>query len=891
MHIRYACALLASALIFTTCVATAREQKVSRPGDYRGYSSAHYDGHELTSRYVQVRDGTRVAVDIFRPANAGRVAAGRFPIVWMHTPYNRRNTQGGLTAANYPGKALQLVKYGYVVAVADFRGTYASFGHNAGFNRGEWQDTARFDAYDITEWLASQPFSNGKIGMWGCSATGGSQMQALSTAPPHLKAIFPMSCEWDVYSWVAAGGITPAVPAPTQIMRGAPRDERDRSAVPVDADKDGTEMRTAIAEHKDNLETAGYVPFRDSVSKDFGNPWWIKSSPSTYRDDINKSGIAVYAATNWAEGFTGYGPPFTFNNLATPKKLIFGPGKHCDWSSVLRDTGFDIVVEELRFFDHWLRGIDNGIMREPAVTYYTYNEAPEKSWKSSPVWPLKNERRTAYYFSEGTLVPAAPTASAGETRMQVNYGVDDAGFWKSGMSFVTAPLDNEIEVTGHPVAHIWLSTTSTDADVIARIDDVAPDGTATYAGVEGKLRASMRALASAPYNNLGLPWHPATEDSRRPLEPNQPVELTFDLMPLSYLFKAGHRIRVTLQFADVRATAKVDPAPQVTILHRPGAASRIDLPVIPRSAATEDRAAAMAAMRERQNSIPDTPGTGRYPAIKEETPSLPEHVIYRPLDLGKLGTRKLGIYIFGNGACSNDGASSRLHLLEIASHGYLAIAPGRIRNGPGATVSPTPDPPPSRSPQQNPTQLPKPPTSAADLLSALDWALAESKDPKSPYFQKIDPNAVAISGYSCGGLQALQIAADPRVKTLIVMNSGIFNDNTQGISGIEVSKALLDQLHAPTFYILGGETDIAYPNGMDDFGRIRHVPAFLGNLIGVGHGGTYWEPNGGKAAQAVVAWLNWQLLGDQEAAKKFVGENCGLCRDPAWKFDRNHAEQ
>ena len=166
--------------------------------------------------------------------------------------------------------------------------------------------------------------------------------------------------------------------------------------------------------------------------------------------------------------------------------------------------------------------------------------------------------------------------------MQVNYGVDDAGFWKSGMTFVTAPLDNDIEVTGHPVAHIWLSTTSTDADVIARIDDVAPDGTATYAGVEGKLRASMRALANAPYNNLGLPWHPATEDSRQPLQPDQPVELTFDLMPLSYLFKAGHRIRVTLQFADARATAKVDPAPQVTILHRPGAASRIDLPVIPR---------------------------------------------------------------------------------------------------------------------------------------------------------------------------------------------------------------------------------------------------------------------------------------------------------------------
>lgn len=580
MYLRIACALFL--MMFAMIPARSAEARISRPGEYQGYSPAKFDGHELTSRYVQVRDGTRLAIDIFRPTMAGRVARGRFPVVWMHTPYNRRDTQGGLTAANYPGKALQLVKYGYVVAVADFRGTYASFGRNAGFNRGEWQDAARFDAYDITEWLAAQPFSNGKVGMWGCSATGGSQMQALSTAPPHLEAIFPMSCEWDVYSWVAVGGMTPPPGGPTQIMRGAPREERDRSAVPVDADKDGSQLRAAIAEHQDNLETAGFVPFRDSVSREFGNAWWMKSSPSNYRDMINRSGIAVYAATNWAEGFTGYGPPFTFNNLRTPKKLIFGPGKHCDWATVLKDTGFDIVVEELRFFDHWLRGIDNGVMREPAVTYYTYNEAPGKAWKSATQWPLPNAQRTRFYFGEGTLDDAAPAAPQGGTSMQVVYGVDDSTFWKTGMAFASAPLAKDMEVTGHPVVHLWLTTTSTDADVVARIDDVAPDGTANYVGVEGKLRASMRALADAPYDTFGLPWHPGTEASRQPLTPGQPVELTFDLMPMSYLFKAGHRIRVTLQFSDARASAKVDPAPDVTVLRRPGAESRVELPVIPR---------------------------------------------------------------------------------------------------------------------------------------------------------------------------------------------------------------------------------------------------------------------------------------------------------------------
>ena len=294
----------------------------------------------------------------------------------------------------------------------------------------------------------------------------------------------------------------------------------------------------------------------------------------------------------------------------------------------------------------------------------------------------------------------------------------------------------------------------------------------------------------------------------------------------------------------------------------------------------DDRARAMAQMREQQNATPDTPGTGRYPALKESPPSLPDHVVYRPAELGKLGALKLGLYIFGNGACSNDGASSRLHLLEIASHGYLAIAPGKIRNGPGAV----PDEPQRSAPvQDDPKKLPTPPTTSADLLAALDWALAQNVDANSPLRGKIDPAAVAISGFSCGGLQALQIAADPRVKTLIVMNSGIFKDSTQGINGIQVSKALLAKIHTPTLYILGGPTDIAYANGMDDVERIDHVPVYVGNLD-VGHGGTYWQPNGGKAAAAVVAWLDWQLRNDAAAAKMFTGTDCGLCRDPAWRF-------
>jgi predicted acyl esterase len=341
-------------------------------------------------------------------------------------------------------------------------------------------------------------------------------------------------------------------------------------------------LGAAIVEHAGNLETAGSVPYRDSVSSDFGSAWWLKSSPHTYADTINRSGIAVYTAVNWAEGFTGHGPAYTFNNLRTPRKIILGPGKHCDWATVLTETGFDIVTEELRFFDYWLRGIDNGVMREPAVTYYTYNEAPERAWKSSPAWPLRSEKRTNFYLGDGTLASGKPRASSGSTGMRVGYNTDAEAFWTTGMAFLTEPLAEDLQVTGHSSARIWLTSTSNDADIVARIDDVAPDGTHVYVGVEGKLRASMRATAKAPYDTMKLPWHPFTAASAQPLAPGVPVEASFEFLPSSYIFKAGHRIRLALQFADPRGTQKLDPAPEVAVLHRAGARSSLELPVIPR---------------------------------------------------------------------------------------------------------------------------------------------------------------------------------------------------------------------------------------------------------------------------------------------------------------------
>ncbi len=197
-------------------------------------------------------------------------------------------------------------------------------------------------------------------------------------------------------------------------------------------------------------------------------------------------------------------------------------------------------------------------------------------------------------------------------------------------------------------------------------------------------------------------------------------------------------------------------------------------PPVPDRAAAERIAA--------NNRLPDPPGTGPYAAMKEEVASLPKHVIYRPANLAALGGRKLGVVAWGNGGCSDDGASTRFHLLEIASHGYLVIANGRILSGPGA-------PAPQPRAQTPPDQPQGARTLASDLTAAIDWALAENARAGSPYSGRIDPALVAVSGWSCGGLQALTAAKDPRVKTVVMQNTGVLNDgpNTT-IPGMDLTK-------------------------------------------------------------------------------------------------------
>jgi hypothetical protein len=282
---------------------------------------------------------------------------------------------------------------------------------------------------------------------------------------------------------------------------------------------------------------------------------------------------------------------------------------------------------------------------------------------------------------------------------------------------------------------------------------------------------------------------------------------------------------------------------------------------------------------------PDAPpvhptAPGPYAVTIESNPSLATHTIIRPADLNPFtGKKRLPIIAWGNGACSNAGMLFSNFLSEIASHGYFVVVSGPKDAPIPAFAKPIPGVAQSKAGDK-----PQPMTTDADMKTSLDWALKQNADKSSPYYGKLDPSKIAVMGQSCGGLQAIANAGDPRVKTVIVWNSGVFPESAapaamRAISG--ATKASLAKFHTPVAYINGGPADAAYPNGEDDIDHISGVPVFRG-WINVGHGGTYNDAGGGWFGQVGVAWLDWRLKGDQQAAKMFTGADCTLCKNPIW---------
>jgi dienelactone hydrolase len=285
-------------------------------------------------------------------------------------------------------------------------------------------------------------------------------------------------------------------------------------------------------------------------------------------------------------------------------------------------------------------------------------------------------------------------------------------------------------------------------------------------------------------------------------------------------------------------------------------------------------------------------GSGAMPAVAQSREDLRAHTIYRP---ERLPDTPMPVLIWGNGGCSDNGLSHSFFLREVASHGYFVIALGYARNEPaprGQNAAP-PAPPAGASTAVRGGQiggggaLPDPnesdPTVVAQMDIALAWAYAANELSSSELKNRLDLTRVAVAGHSCGGLQSIKFAADPRIKTAMIFDSGVYNV-PGGMSRVKVNKFDLNAIHGPIAYITGGATDQAHPNALDDASRIKHVPVFLGWLP-VGHGGTFSQPNGGEWAKIAVRWLDWQLKGTADAGAWFKGDDCGYCKDEEWTVE------
>ena len=269
-----------------------------------------------------------------------------------------------------------------------------------------------------------------------------------------------------------------------------------------------------------------------------------------------------------------------------------------------------------------------------------------------------------------------------------------------------------------------------------------------------------------------------------------------------------------------------------------------------------------------QSKVVEDGGTGPYKVLMLEDPSLEAHTIFAPQDLAPFGKKNpLPVLVWGNGACTNSPWEHYKFLNEIASHGFLVIATGYI--------------PMEEKPYRGPM------STSAQQIESIDWAIAQNADKNSPYYGRIDVEHIAAAGMSCGGLQTLDNATDPRLKTIMICNSGLFINPGTAVPNMPMpAKDRLQEITVPVIYILGGPEDIAYENGMDDFHRLVKVPAFAANYP-VGHGGTYRQDHGGEFTVPALAWLQWQLKGDQEAAKLFQGADCGLANREGWTIEKN----
>jgi putative CocE/NonD family hydrolase len=553
------------------------------PASFGHYQPAADYSETVTTRiYLPMRDGVRIALRIDRPGKNGKPAEGRFPVIWHGNLSIDSESSWNGSAPGLP-QMPTLTRYGYVIVQVARRGNGQSFGERRGYHdRNEAQDS-----YEITQWLASQPWSDGKVGVYGCSNTGDAAMQTLTVRPPALKAAFAGCFSWHKYDAFRRGGILAQWGVgPTRTVA------QDMMVKPVDGDDSKSLLRQAVEEHQRSTPLAAMwqgMPYRDSYSPLVGSRFWQEGSSGNYADQIRRSGVALYILGGWHDELRDQGLIAFLNVPGT--RIVIGPWKHC------KNDDFPLLEEVHRFFDYHLKGIDTGIENDPPIHYFVMNAARGSEWQTARTWPLPAAHdQRLFLTAPGKL--AAATAKTGAVTFPVKYdilcpnagtGPFDTGPFAQpchvagmGPGFAGPPLARDTEVTGNPIVSLSIAADAAEANVFAYLEDVAPDGQVTVV-TEGRLKASLRATASAPWAMpAGVPWHRSFAEDAAPLTPGTPVRLDFDMMPTAYLFKAGHRIQITVAGADPRESGR-DPAKlakTITILADADHPSSMTIPVV-----------------------------------------------------------------------------------------------------------------------------------------------------------------------------------------------------------------------------------------------------------------------------------------------------------------------
>jgi len=580
----------------------------------------------LKSFYVPMRDNVRLAVSVWLPLK-GDLTQPR-PAVFMSTRYwramgfknDKPELQNNFLAAQY------LWNRGYVLVISDARGTGASFGTR----EAEIPPNEIIDIGEIIEWIANQPWCDGQVATSGTSYTADTTFMSFITSPSPLKVGISRAVDFDAYrQLMAPGGILNTwmvegwgkmTEAQDQnnveaLFADAPDDFKNNiSGVrSVDEDTDGSMLKEAIADHESNFNTKeikGVLEFIDDPIPDHKNLSLESFSTYFHKDKIKTNNTPFVYRAGWYDSGTQLGAMNLFTSLSNPKRIIVGPWNHDGCfradpfqetldgkpQEIAKDIVFELVTGSLdAFFMEDTEPLEMNVLE-----YYTLGE---NRWKTTQTWPLPQTRMDRFYLSEThTLSLNLPDKSQGSDIYKVDptTGTGQYNRWHTQMGmpvfhhdrqeedkkllvYDTPPLLQDMEITGHPVIKLFIRSTASDGQFFVYLEAVEPDGQVKLV-TEGQLRAIHRKISNEkpPYTMFG-PYHTFKREDALPMIPSEVTEITFDLFPISVLFKKGQKIRIAIAGADKDVFEPVPgcESPEITVERNARFASFIDLPIIP----------------------------------------------------------------------------------------------------------------------------------------------------------------------------------------------------------------------------------------------------------------------------------------------------------------------